>query len=71
MRYEIISISNNVLENYTKITMEVYETIGTIEKLKDKLILTLKGRYNSNEDLFNAMEEELNKNGFNYLPIVE
>lgn len=71
MRYEIISISNNLLDNYTKITLEIYEMCGTVEKLKDKLILTLKGKYNNNEDLFNAMEEELNKNGFNYLPIVE
>lgn len=71
MRYEIISISNNLLENYTKVTLEIYETCGTIEKLKDKLILTLKGKYDNNEDLHDAMEKELTNNGFNYLPIVE
>lgn len=71
MRLDIISVSTTVLENYTKVTLEIYETTGTIEKMKDKMILTLSGKYSNNEDLYNAIEKELHKNGINYLPIAE
>lgn len=71
MTINVTNISVNYLENFTKVTLEIYTMQGTIEKLKDKLILTLPGKYDSiNETLMEAVEEELTKNQFNYTPLV-
>lgn len=71
MTINVTNISVNYLENFTKVTLEIYTMQGTIEKLKDKLILTLPEKYNSIDDiLMNAIEIELSKNGFNYTPLV-
>jgi hypothetical protein len=52
--------------------VEVLEMMGTIQRLKDKLIITLPGRYNNiDEDLMEKIDEELNKNGYNHNPTVE
>lgn len=70
MTINVTNISVNYLENFTKVTLEIYTMQGTVEKLKDKLILTLPEKYNSiDETLMNAIELELSKNGFNYTPL--
>lgn len=70
MTINVTNISVNYLENFTKVTLEIYTMQGTVEKLKDKLILTLPEKYNSiDETLMNAIESELSKNGFNYTPL--
>lgn len=71
MTIQVTNISVNYLENVTKVTLEIYTMQGTIEKLKDKLILTLPEKYNSIDDvLMEAIGNELTKNGFNYTPLV-
>jgi hypothetical protein len=71
MTLQVTNLSVNYLEDFTKITLEVYTMQGTVEKLKDKLILTLPGKYNSiNDTLMEEVEKELVKNGFNYTPLV-
>lgn len=71
MTLQVTNISVNYLEDFTKITLEIYTMQGTVEKLKDKLILTLPGKYNSIDNvLMEEVEKELVKNGFNYTPLV-
>lgn len=71
MTMQVTNVSVNYLEDSTKVTLEIYNMIGTIEKLKDKLILTLPGKYNSiDETLMASVEKELIKNGINYTPLV-
>ena len=71
MTIQVTNVSVNYLEDSTKITLEIYTMQGTVEKLKDKLILTLPGQYNSIDDtLMSAVEEELTRNGINYTPLV-
>lgn len=63
----ITNLSVNFAENVTKVTLEVYETKGSVERLRDKLVVNLTGRYqNINDDLYSLVNEELVKNGFNY-----
>lgn len=67
----IISISTNSISNTTKIGIEVYETRGTVEKMVDKLTVTLPGKYGSiNDELRTLVDQELTKNGFIYNPTV-
>ncbi len=65
----IIRITNssvNYLNDTTKVTVELYELVGSIERLKDKLIVPLPGKQDATgEHLKNMVEEELRKNGFN------
>jgi hypothetical protein len=71
MTIHVTNISVNYLDESTKVTLEVYNMQGTVEKLKDKLILTLSGKFNSiNDELMNAIEKELIKNGIDYTPLV-
>lgn len=71
MTIHVTNISVNYLEDSTKVTLEIYTMQGTIEKLKDKLILTLPGQYNSIDDsLMEIIGNELTRNGFNYTPLV-
>jgi len=71
MTINVTNISVNYLEDSTKVTLEIYTMRGTVEKLKDKLILTLPGQYNSIDDkLMSVVEEELTKNGIDYTPLV-
>lgn len=71
MTIHVTNVSINYLEDSTKVTLEIYTMQGTVEKLKDKLILTLPGQYNSIDDtLMSAVEEELTRNGINYTPLV-
>jgi molybdopterin biosynthesis enzyme MoaB len=71
MTIHVTNVSVNYLEDSTKVTLEIYTMQGTVEKLKDKLILTLPGQYNSIDDtLMGAVEEELTRNGINYTPLV-
>jgi hypothetical protein len=72
MSINVTGIVVNNFENITKVTVEVLEMMGTIQRLKDKLIITLPGRYNNiDEDLMEKIDEELNKNGYNHNPTVE
>ena len=47
MSINVTGIVVNNFENITKVTVEVLEMLGTIQRLKDKLIVTLPGRYNN------------------------
>ena len=72
MSINVTGIVVNNFENITKVTVEVLEMMGTIQRLKDKLILTLPGRYNNiDEELMEKIDEELNKNGYIHNPTVE
>lgn len=67
----IISISSNSVENITRICLEVSETVGNIERIKEKLIVKLPGKYNTiDDDLRTKIDEELTKSGFNYSPVI-
>jgi len=71
MTIQVTNIAVNYLEDFTKVTLEIYGMKGTVEVLKDKLILTLPGKYNSiNDVLMDAVEKELVKNGIDYTPTV-
>jgi len=63
----ITNLSVNFADNVTKVTLEIYETKGSVERLRDKLVVNLVGRYQSiNDELYSIINEELVKNGFNY-----
>ena len=67
----ILDISTNSISNTTKVGIEVYETKGTVEKMVDKLTITLPGKYLTvNDELRTLIDQELNKNGFIYNPTV-
>jgi hypothetical protein len=51
----------NHFEDITTITAEVYETIGSVEKLKGKFIINLPGQ--QTEDLESLVQTELQNNG--------
>ena len=57
----ITNTSVNHFEDVTSITAEVYETFGSIEKLKDKFIVNLPGQHTG--DLESLVYQELNNNG--------
>lgn len=66
MILRITNLNIGYLDDHTKVTVELYEQIGTIEKLKEKLIVSLPGKHEATgEHLNNIIEEELRKNGFN------
>lgn len=72
MSLNITNLSVNYYEDITKVTVEIYEMIGTIQRLKDKLILTLPGRVQTIDDeLIQKVDEELEKNNYDYLNIKE
>lgn len=72
MSINVTGIVVNNFENITKVTVEVLEMMGTIQRLKDKLIVTLPGRYNNiDEELMEKIDEELNRNGYVHNPTVE
>jgi len=71
MTINVTNVTVNYLEDVTKVTLEIYGMRGTIEQLKDKLILSLPGKFNSiNDELMDAVEKELIKNGIDYTPTV-
>lgn len=68
----VTGLSVNFYENVTKVTVEVYDMIGSLERLKDKLIITLPGQYqNIDEELISKIEEQLNTNGYAHNPTLE
>lgn len=70
MSINITGLSVNYYEDVTKVTVEIYEMIGTIERLRDKLIIPLAGKYQSiDEHLIEMVEKELTKNNINYLKV--
>ena len=69
MSLNVTFLSVDNYSNVTKVTVEVREMMGTIERLKDTLSLTLSGRYPSVDDLLmEKILEELKKNNYSYLP---
>lgn len=72
MSLSVTNLAVNYYEDVTKVTVEIYEMMGTIEKFRDKLILTLPGRIQSIDDeLLQKIDEELEKNNYNYLTVKE
>jgi hypothetical protein len=71
MSINIVSISSNYLDNSTKVVLETYEMVGTIERLKEKLILTLPGKFDNPEDLNDAIDNELTKHEMQPFKITE
>jgi hypothetical protein len=69
MSLNVTFLSVDNYSNVTKVTVEVREMMGNIERLKDTLSLTLSGRYPSVDDLLmEKILEELKKNNYSYLP---
>ena len=66
LNVSFLSVDNYT--NITKVTIEVKEMMGTMERLKDTLSLTLSGRYpNIDDNLMEKIYEELDKNKYPYL----
>lgn len=66
LNVSFLSVDNYT--NVTKVTIEVKEMMGTMERLKDTLSLTLSGRYpNIDDNLMEKIYEELDKNKYPYL----
>ena len=62
----IASVGYNTVDQVTKVKIEVYESLGTMIRLKDVLELTLKGMLEVGEDLDEAIGEELQRNNYEY-----
>lgn len=72
MSINVTGIVVNNFENLTKVTVEVLEQLGTMQRLKDRLTITLSGRYNNiDEELMEKIDEELIRNGYTHNPTVE
>jgi hypothetical protein len=66
MNIKIVSLVTNFPESTTIVSLEIYENIGSIERLKDRLNLKLYEKYDTITDaLYDAIYAELEKNGFN------
>jgi hypothetical protein len=66
MNIKIVSLITNFPESSTVVSLEVYENIGSIERLKDRLNLKLYEKFDTITDaLYDAIYAELEKNGFN------
>ncbi len=61
----ITHISNDYNLNSTQITVEVYERLGTIERCKDKFILTVPKIVTDMQEIEPIVDMELTKNGLN------
>jgi hypothetical protein len=65
MSLNITNVAVNYFEDVTKVTVEVYEMRGSIERLTDKLLITLQGKYQQIDDvLLDIIGKEMIKNGF-------
>ena len=62
----ILSVATNTVDNVTKVKIEIFESLGTMLRLKDTLELTLKGIYQYGEELDEAIGEELQRNNYEY-----
>jgi hypothetical protein len=71
MSIKIVSITSEYHNTSKTVVLEIYEMVGTIERLKEKLILTLSGDLDNPEDLNDAIDNELTKNGLNPIKITE
>jgi predicted RNase H-like nuclease (RuvC/YqgF family) len=66
MNIKIVSLVTNFPESSTIVSLEIYENIGSIERLKDRLNLKLYDKFDTITDaLYDAIYAELEKNGFN------
>ena len=69
MSLKVTFLSVDNYTNVTKVTVEVREMMGTLERLKDTLTLTLTGRHPAvNDNLMELILAELQKNNYSYLP---
>ena len=59
---------NNVKNKKSYGTLSFYYLI---ERFKEKLILTLSGKFDNPEDLNDAIDNELNKNGLYHYKVTE
>ena len=62
----ILSINTNHVDYVTKVKLEIYESLGTMQRLKDTLELSLAGILKYGEELDEAIEQELKRNNYDY-----
>jgi hypothetical protein len=64
MNLNITNLTINYFEDISTVTVELYENKGTLEILKDKIVLNLKGKHLTiNDELKELVYQELEKNG--------
>jgi hypothetical protein len=64
MNLNITNLTVNYFEDISTVTVELYENKGTLEILKDKIVLNLKGKHLTiNDELKELVYQELEKNG--------
>lgn len=67
MILNITNLSTSFTEQLTRVTVEVYELIGNIEKLDNKFVIVIPGKHDIvTDELQSLIYDELAKNGFNY-----
>jgi len=62
----LVSLATNDMDNVTKVRIEIFESLGTMLKLKDTLELILKGIHQHGEELDEAIGQELQRNNYEY-----
>lgn len=67
----IINIQNDYSRNLTKVTLELLENLGTIERVKEKLIITLPKMVSDMQEIETLVDEELTKNNLNPISFKE
>ena len=72
MSLNITNLTVNYFEDISTVTVELYENKGTLEVLKDKIVLNLKGKHLTiNEELKELVYQELQKNGIEIFKTVD
>lgn len=60
----ITQLTADHVADTTTITAEIYENVGTIQKVKDKVKVVLQGIHTTiNDELLRLVEEEIKNNG--------
>lgn len=67
----IVNIQNDYSRNLTKVTLELLENLGTIERVKEKLIVTLPKMVSDMQEIETLVDEELTKNNLNPISFKE
>lgn len=72
MSLNITNLTVNYFEDISTVTVELYENKGTLEVLKDKIVLNLKGKHLTiDEELKELVYQELQKNGIEIFKTVD
>jgi hypothetical protein len=72
MNLNITNLTVNYFEDISTVTVELYENKGTLEILKDKIVLNLKGKHLTiNDELKELVYQELEKNGIEIFKTVD